>query len=67
MGKPNSLDLRERICAYVTEGNSAGSAVRLFGDCLVIAVQLLAGLRERGIAIRKPQGRPNGPFDKLAP
>lgn len=24
MGKPYSLDLRERICAYVAKGNSAG-------------------------------------------
>ena len=26
MGKPYSLDLRERICAYVAKGNSARSA-----------------------------------------
>ena len=31
MGKPYSLDLRERICAHIAEGNSARSAGRLFG------------------------------------
>ena len=31
MGKPYSLDLRERIAGYVREGHSARAAGRLFG------------------------------------
>ena len=60
MGKPYSLDLRERICAYVAEGNSARSAGRLFGVSAATAVRLAAQHREHGTAVPKPQGRPAG-------
>ena len=66
MGKPYSLDLRERICAYVVEGNSARSAGWLFGVSAATAVQLAAQHREHGTAVPKPQGRPDGQFGKLA-
>ena len=67
MGKPYSLDLRERICGYVAEGNSARSAGRLFGVSAATAVRLAAEHREHGTAVPKPQGRPAGQFGKLAP
>ena len=67
MGKPYSLDLRERICASVAQGNSARSAGRLFGVSAATAVRLAAEHREHGTAVSKPQGRPAGRFGKLAP
>ncbi|PTN01877.1 hypothetical protein C8N32_1091, partial [Rhodovulum imhoffii] len=67
MGKPYSLDLRERICACVAEGNSARSAGRLFGVSAATAVRLAAEHREYGKAVPRPQGRPAGQFGKLAP
>lgn len=67
MGKPYSLDLRERICAYVAAGNSARSAGRLFGVSAATAVRLAAEHREHGTTVPKPQGRPAGQFGKLAP
>lgn len=66
MGKPYSLDLRERICAYVAEGNSARSSGRLFGVSAATAVRLAAKHREHGTAVPKPQGRPAGQFGKLS-
>ena len=67
MGKPYSSDLRERICAYVAEGNSARSAGRLFGVSAATAVRLAAKYRKHGTAAPKSQGRPIGQFGKLAP
>ena len=56
MGKPYSLDLRERICAYVAKGNSARSAGRLFGVSAATAVRFAAEHRDHGTALAKPQG-----------
>ena len=67
MGKPYSLDLRERICAYVAKGNSARSAGRLFGVSAATAVRFAAEHRDHGMAAPKSQGRPAGRFGKLAP
>ena len=67
MGKPYSLDLPERICADVAEGNSACSAGRLLGVSAATAVRLAAQHREHGTAVPKPQSRPAGQFGKLAP
>lgn len=67
MGKPYSLDLRERICAYVAKGNSARSAGRLFGVSAATAVRFAAESRKCGSVAPKPQGRPAGQFGKLAP
>lgn len=67
MGKPYSLDLRERICAYVERGNSARSAGRLFGVSAATAVRFAAEHRIRGTTAPRPQGRPAGQFGKLAP
>ena len=67
MGKPYSLDLRERLCAYVAKGNSARLAGRRFGVGAATAVRFAAGHRHHGAAVPKPQGRPAGQFGKLAP
>jgi len=66
MGKPFSLDLRYRICAYVSAGNSCRSAGKVFGVSASTAVRYGAERRERGVAVAKPQGRPAGQFGKLA-
>jgi len=67
MGKPYSLDLRQRICGYVTAGNSCRAAGRIFGVSAATAVRYAADQRERGEISSKPQGRPEGRFGKLAP
>ena len=65
MGKPFSLDLRHRICAYVSAGNACRSAGRVFGVSAATAVRYVAEHREHGEVIAKPQGRPVGQFGKL--
>ena len=67
MGKPYSLDLRQRICAYVAAGHSARAAGRVFGVSAATAVRLAAEYRMQGMAVAKRQGRPPGRFGKLAP
>ena len=68
MGKPYSLDLRERICAYVSKGNSARSAGRLFGVSAATAVRFAAEHRAPWhCSFQSLQGRPAGRFGKLAP
>lgn len=67
MGKPCSLDLRERICAYVARGHSARAAGRVFGVSAATAVRFASEHRTRGTVAAKPQGRPPGQFGKLAP
>lgn len=67
MGRPYSLDLRERICAYVAQGNSARAAGRVFGVSAATAVRFAAEQRARGTVVAKRQGRPPGRFGKLAP
>ena len=42
MGKPFSLDLRHRICAYVSAGNACRSAGRVFGVSAATAVRYVA-------------------------
>lgn len=66
MGKPYSLDLRQRICEYVAAGNSCRAAGRIFGVSAATAVRYAADQRERGEVSPKPQGRPAGRFGKLA-
>lgn len=66
MGKPYSLDLRHRICGYVSAGNSCRAAGRIFGVSAATAVRYAADQRERGEVTPKPQGRPAGRFGKLA-
>ena len=67
MGKACSLDLRERICAYVGRGHSVRAAGRVFGVSAATAVRFAAKHCEGGDVAAKPQGRPPGWFGKLAP
>lgn len=67
MGRPYSLDLRERIVGYVASGHSARAAARVFGVSASTAVRLAAAQRrDRSVAPRQ-QGRPPGKVGKLAP
>jgi transposase len=66
MGKPYSLDLRERIVAYVEAGHSARAAGRVFGVSASTAVRLMAAWRTRATLVAHPQGRVAGTVGKLA-
>jgi transposase len=66
MGKPYSLDLRERIVGYVEEGHSARAAAGVFGVSPSTAVRLAAAHRDHGSVAPKPQGRAPGTAGKLA-
>lgn len=65
MGKPYSLDLRERIAGYVREGRSARAAGRLFGVSAATAVRYASADRRDGDVQAKVQGRPPGKSGKL--
>lgn len=65
MGKPYSLDLRERIAGYVREGHSARAAGRVFGVSAATAVRYAAAERVHGSVQAKVQGRPAGKSGKL--
>jgi len=67
MGKPYSLDLRERVCGYVAAGYSCRAAARVFGVSVSSAVRFAVTLRDRGDVSPKPQGHPAGRFGKLVP
>lgn len=66
MGKPYSVDLRERIVGYVEEGHSARSAGVVFGVSASTAVRLAAAQRRDGNIAPKRQGRAPGTVGKLA-
>lgn len=66
MGKPYSVDLRERIVAYVEAGHSARAAGRVFGVSASTAVRLVAAWRTRATLVARPQGRVAGTAGKLA-
>jgi transposase len=65
MGKPYSLDLRERIVGYVEDGHSARAAAGVFGVSPSTAVRLAAAHRDYGSVAPKPQGRAPGTAGKL--
>lgn len=65
MGKPYSLDLRERIVGYVKQGHSARAAAGVFGVSASTAVRLAAAHRRDGTIAPKPQGRAPGTAGKL--
>src|SRR3546814_10733614 len=65
MGKPYSLDLRERIVGYVEEGHSARAAAGVFGVSPSTAVRLAAAQRDHGSVATKPKGRAPGTAGKL--
>ena len=66
MGKPYSLDLRERIVAYVEAGHSARAAGRVFEVSASTAVRLVAARRRGATLAARPQGRAAGTVGKLA-
>lgn len=67
MGKPYSMDLRERISDHITAGHSRRAAARIFGVSASTAVRLAAEYRCRGAVTPKPQGRAPGTAGKLKP
>jgi transposase len=66
MCKPYSMDLRERLVAYVEAGHSCRAAARVYDVSPSTAVRLAAAQRERGDLAPKPQGRAPGTAGKLA-
>ena len=66
MGKPYSLDLRERIVRYVRQGHSARAAATVFGVAPSTAVRLAAADRDNTQIAPKRQGRAPGTVGKLA-
>ena len=66
MGKPYSMDLRERVVAYVEAGHSCRAAARHFGVSDSCAIKLVRRTRETGSPAPARQGRPPG-RGKLVP
>jgi transposase len=66
MGKGYSLDLRQRIAAWVEAGHSRREAARHFGVSESCAVKLMQRVAATGSPVPAPQGRPPG-RGKLAP
>ncbi len=60
MGKPYSMDPRERIVAHVSAGGSRRGAAREFGVSDSCSVKLLARVERTGSAAPARQGRPTG-------
>lgn len=60
MGKSYSLDLCERVVAFVGSGRSRRSAARHFGVSDSFAVKLLQRVERQGSARPARQGRPPG-------
>lgn len=60
MGKPYSMDLRERIVAHVAGGGTRRGAARQFGVSDSCSVKLLARVERTGSAEPARQGRPPG-------
>ena len=66
MGKPYSIDLRERVQAEVASGQSRHSAARRYDVSASFAVKLAARVSRTGSVEPARQGRPPG-GGKLAP
>src|SRR5258708_2868027 len=66
MGKPYSIDLRERVQAEVEGGHSRRGAARRYDVSASFAVKLAARVSQTGSAEPARQGRPPG-GGKLAP
>ena len=63
MGKPYSLDLRERIIGFIEDGGSRRGAAAHFGVSASCAIKLMDRWRHAGSAI---PARPGGSVGKLA-
>ena len=66
MGKPLSLDLRERVWKFIEGGGLRHAAARHFRISVSSAVRIAASRAERGTLEPRKQGRPPG-RGKLAP
>jgi transposase len=62
MGRPYSLDLRERVVASVDGGRSRRETARLFGVSVASAVKWCQRARQTGSPAAKPMGRRNRPL-----
>ncbi len=60
MGKPLSLDLRERVWKFIEGGGSRRAAARHFRISVSSAVRIAASQAERGTLEPRKQGRPPG-------
>ncbi len=66
MGKPLSIDLRERVLSFVEAGHSRRAAAQHFDVSVSFAVKLMTRARVTGTIKPARQGRPPG-RGKLAP
>ena len=66
MGKPYSMDLRERVRAEIESGGSRRAAARRYDVSPSVAVKLLDRMSRTGSVEPERQGRPPG-GGKLAP
>jgi transposase len=62
MGRPYSLDLRERVVASVWGGRSRRETARLFGVSAASAVKWCQRARRTGSPAAQPMGRRNRPL-----
>jgi transposase len=62
MGRPYSLDLRERVVASVAGGRSRRETARLFGVSAASAVKWCQRARRTGSPAAHPMGRRNRPL-----
>lgn len=60
MGRPHSLDLRERVYGDVASGQSRRAAARRFGVSASTGVRLAKRMEETGSLAPPRQGRPPG-------
>jgi transposase len=58
MGKPLSLDIRERVVALVNEGLSCHEAARRLRISAASAVRIMQRKKQTGVVKAGPQGRP---------
>ena len=65
MGKPHPIELRERVVAFVEEGNTHRSAAAHFRVSIKFVNDMVKLKRETGALVPKPQG--NGGWSKLGP
>ena len=65
MGKPHPMELRERVVAFVEEGNTHRSAAAHFRVSIKFVNDMVKLKRETGSLVPKPQG--NGGWSKLGP
>ena len=65
MGKPHPLELRERVVAFVDEGNTHRAAVMYFRVSIKFVNEMVKLKRATGSLSPKPQG--NGGWSKLGP